>query len=77
MEDGRPHAHGAGFILGVLVGRWSTSPRRWGLRCGSITSEVEVPGWFLGLMYGVIGCRSIATGIAVRRAIHRLSRTTL
>lgn len=67
---------GAGFILGVLVGRW------WALAPAvvfgvwiAIVSEVEVPDWFLGLMYGVIGYVSIGTGIVVRRAIHRLSRT--
>jgi hypothetical protein len=63
----------AGFILGLLVGRW------WALTAAigfgvwvAIVSEVEVPGWFLGLWYSAIGCVGIGTGIAVRRAIHRL-----
>jgi hypothetical protein len=63
----------AGFILGLLVGRW------WALTAAigfgvwvAIVSEVEVPGWFLGLWYGAIGCVGIGTGIAVRRAIRRL-----
>ena len=62
-----------GFILGLLVGRW------WALTAAvafgvwvAIVSELEVPGWFLGLWYGAIGCVGIGTGIAVRRAIHRL-----
>jgi len=66
----------AGFILGLLVGRW------WALTAAigfgvwvAIVSEVEVPGWFLGLWYGAIGCVGIGTGIAVRRAIHRLRQT--
>ena len=69
---------GAGFILSVLVGRWlALAPALVFATWIAIASEVVVPGWFLGLMYGVIGCASIATGIVVRRAVHRLSRTTL
>lgn len=67
---------GAGFILGVLVGRWWALAPAVGFGVWiAIVSEVQVPGWFLGLMYGVIGCASIGTGIVVRRAIHRPSRT--
>src|SRR5215207_5673823 len=66
----------AGFILGLLVGRW------WALTAAigfgvwvAIVSEVEVPAWFLGLWYGAVGCVGIASGIALRRAIHRLRYT--
>jgi hypothetical protein len=71
-----PMIIGAGFILGVLVGRWwALAPAAaLGVWIG-IVSEVEVSGWFLGFMYGVVGCLSIGTGVVVRRAIHRLSRT--
>ena len=63
----------AGFVLGVLVGRWWALAPALGIAVWiAIASEVEV----LGLMYGVIGCASIATGIVVRRAT-RLSRTKL
>jgi hypothetical protein len=73
-----PMLIGAGFILGVLVGRWWALAPALGFAVWiAIASEVEVPGWFLGLGYGVIGCASIASGIVVRRAIHRLSRTRL
>jgi hypothetical protein len=65
-----------GLILGLLVGRW------WALIAAigfgvwvTVRSEVEVPGWFLGLWYGAIGCVAIGTGIGVRRAIHRLRHT--
>ena len=69
---------GAGFILGVLVARWwALAPALAFAVWVAIASEVEVPGWLLGLMYGATGCASIASGIAVRRAIDRLSRTTL
>jgi hypothetical protein len=63
----------AGFILGLLIGRW------WALTAAvgfgvwvAVVSEVEVPGWLLGLGYGAIGCVSIGTGIVVRRAFNRL-----
>ena len=63
----------AGFTLGLLVGRWwaLTAAVGFGVWVG-IASELEVPGWFLGVWYGAIGCVGIGTGIAVRRAIHRL-----
>jgi hypothetical protein len=64
---------GAGFILGLLVGRW------WALSAAigfgvwvAAAAEVEVPGWFLGAWYGVIGCAGIGGGVAVRRATRRL-----
>jgi hypothetical protein len=65
-----------GFILGLVVGRWwaLAAPIGFGVWV-AIVSEVEVPGWFLGLWYGAIGCVGIGTGIVVRRAIHRLRHT--
>ena len=68
---------GAGFILGVFVGRWwALAPAvGFGAWIAIVSKVEEVPGWFLGLWYGVIGCVSIGAGIVVRRAIHRLSRT--
>lgn len=66
-----------GFILGLLVGRWWALTAALGFGVWvAIVSEVEVPGWFLGLWYGAIGCVGIGTGIAVRRAIHRMRHTT-
>lgn len=64
-----------GFILGLLVGRWAlTAAVGFGVWV-AIVSELEVPGWFLGLWYGAIGCVGIGTGIVVRRAIHWLRHT--
>jgi hypothetical protein len=66
----------AGFILGLLVGRWWTLAAAIGFGVWvAMVSEVEVPGWFLGLWYCAIGCAGIVSGIAIRRAIHRLRRT--
>jgi hypothetical protein len=40
----------AGFILGLLVGRWWTLAAAIGFGVWvAMVSEVEVPGWFLGL----------------------------
>ena len=65
-----------GFILGLLVGRWWALTAALGFGVWvAIVSEVEVPGWFLGLWYGTIGCVGIGSGIAVSRVIHRLRHT--
>jgi hypothetical protein len=64
-----------GFALGLLVGRWALTAAVAFAVWVAIVSEVEVPGWFLGLWYGAIGCLGIGAGIAVRRAIQRLRRT--
>ena len=66
---------GAGFIVGVLVGRWWALAPALGFAVWiAIASGLEVPGWFLGLMCRRYRVRDIATGIVVHRAIHRLSR---
>lgn len=68
-----PMLIGAGFILGLLVGRWWALAPAAGFGVWvAIVSEVEVPGWFLGLWYCVIGCVGIGAGIVVRRVMHRL-----
>ena len=61
----------AGFILGLVVGRWWALTTAIGVGVWvAIVSEVEVPGWILGLGSGAIGCVGIGAGIVVRRAIH-------
>jgi hypothetical protein len=37
----------------------------------ALVNEVEVPGWFLGLAYGVIAAVGIAGGILLRRFVKR------
>jgi hypothetical protein len=66
-----------GFILGLLVGRWwaVTPAVGFGVWVAIASHLDEVPGWLLGIWYGAIGCMGVVTGIAVRRAIHRLRRT--
>ena len=62
-----------GFILGLLVGRlWALTVAIGFGEWVATVSELEVPSWFFGLVYGAVGCVAIGTGIAVRRAIDRL-----
>ena len=64
---------GGGFVLGLLVGRWRALAVLVGFGAWvAIASELEVPGWFLGLVYGAIGCVSMGVGVVGRRAINRL-----
>jgi hypothetical protein len=59
---------GAGFVLGVALGRWWTllAAAGVGLWVG-LTEEVEVPGWFLGLAYAGLSGLGIALGVFLRR----------
>jgi hypothetical protein len=65
------------FVLGLTVGRWWSlgAAAAAGLLIG-IGSEVEVPGWYLGLASGGVACLSISAGIIVRRVVYRLARTS-
>ena len=66
---------GAGFVLGLIVGRW------WALTAAAavgvlaaVFEEIELEGWFLGLMYAVLAAIGISIGILTRRFGGRLSR---
>jgi hypothetical protein len=54
-------------VLGLVVGRW------WALLVPVPFPEVEVPGWFLGLDYGLIGAAGVGLGVALRRLARRAS----
>jgi hypothetical protein len=59
---------GAGFAVGLILGRW------WallacvgvGLWIG-VSEEVEVPGWFLGFAYAGLAGLGVAGGVMLRR----------
>jgi hypothetical protein len=59
---------GAGFAVGLILGRW------WallacvgvGLWIG-VSEEVEVPGWFLGFAYAGLSGLGVAGGVMLRR----------
>lgn len=61
-----------GFVIGFATGRWLTFALAaafgvWIWR----TTRVEVPHWFLGLMYGGIAAIGITTGMTLRRWLTR------
>jgi hypothetical protein len=65
---------GAGFVLGLVVGRW------WALTAAAVVGvvaalfeEIEVEGWFLGLVYAVLAAIGISIGILIRRFAGRPS----
>ena len=64
----------AGFVLGLIVGRW------WALTAAAavgvlaaVFEEIELEGWFLGLMYAVLAAIGISIGILTRRFVGRIS----
>jgi Na+/H+ antiporter NhaA len=58
----------AGVAIGVVIGRWWAllAPAAFGLWLG-FASEVEVPGWVLGVGYGLIGGIGVTVGVLLRR----------
>jgi hypothetical protein len=64
-----------GFVLGFFVGRWSvlTAAVVLGLLTG-VTDETDLPGWFMGLYFGLPAAIGIASGIVTRRVLARRRR---
>jgi len=56
-----------GFLVGLAVGRWWAllAPAGFGVWIAAVT-EVEVPGWYLGLAYGAVAALGTAGGVLVR-----------
>jgi hypothetical protein len=66
---------GGGFVLGLIVGRW------WALTAAAVVGvvaalfeEIELEGWFLGLLYAVLAAVGISVGILTRHFAGRLSK---
>jgi hypothetical protein len=61
-----------GFALGALTGRWWAllAPAAFAVYV-TVESEVEVPSWFLGLGYGLIGGLAVVGGVLLRRFANR------
>jgi hypothetical protein len=64
-----------GFVLGLILGRW------WALIAAAVVGvlaalfeEIELEGWFLGLLYAVLAAIGISIGILTRRFASRLSK---
>ena len=66
---------GGGFTVGLLVRRWWALVLPAGLGVWiALESELEVPGWFLGLVYGALGAAGVGLGILVGRRLTRRRR---
>jgi hypothetical protein len=66
---------GGGIVLGVLVGRgWALVPAAGlGVWISQVAELEAVPGWYLGLVYAVLGGAGITGGVLVRRRLARRS----
>lgn len=64
---------GAGLALGLLVNRWWAliAAPGVGVWAGN-ASELEVPGWYIGLVLGGFVAVGILAGIGLRRGLRRL-----
>lgn len=61
---------GGGFLGGLLARRWwaLVLPAGLGIWIG-LSEKVEVPGWFLGFVYGALGAGGVALGVLVGRRL--------
>jgi uncharacterized membrane protein YccC len=59
----------AGFVLGLVVGRWWTlfAAAGIGVWIALATGVDEVPPWFLGTAYAGLSACAIAVGVSVRK----------
>ena len=59
-----------GMLVGLLVGRWwaLAAPAAVGIGIAGL-SEIDVPGWILGVGYALIGAVGVAVGVLVRRRL--------
>jgi hypothetical protein len=59
----------AGLVIGVITGRWWTvfAPVVFGVWIAATTGVDEVPPWFLGLAYVVVGVVGVLIGVFVGR----------
>jgi hypothetical protein len=63
---------GAGFAVGLVVGRWWALLASAGLGTWiALVNEVEVSGSFLGFVYAALSAIGIVLGVLLRRRIGR------
>ena len=61
-----------GFVAGLVVRRWWAVVLPAGLGVWiALKSELEVPGWFLGLYYGALAVVGVGLGVLVGRRLAR------
>ena len=58
-----------GFVIGFVVSRWFAlaAPAVFAVYIAVASGVDEVPPWFLGLMYGIVGALGVAGGVFARR----------
>ena len=59
-----------GALVGLVVGRWWTlvAPAAFAVWV-YFASEVEVPSWYLALVYGLSGAAGVVVGVLARRRL--------
>jgi hypothetical protein len=68
---------GAGFLLGLILGRWWALLACLGVGLWiGVSEEVEVPGWFLGFAYAALSALGVALGVVLRRSLARSSHSS-
>jgi hypothetical protein len=59
---------GGGLVLGLIVGRWWALLGAVGVGLWiGLWEEVEIPGWFFGLLAGGLALVGIGVGVLLRR----------
>jgi hypothetical protein len=64
----------AGFVAGFVVGRWwvLSEPAALSVYVAAASEVDEVPPWFLGVLYGLLGAAAVAAGVLIRRLFRRV-----
>ncbi len=58
------------FVLGLLIRWWAlVAPAGFALYVALESDIDEVPPWFLGVAYGVLGASAVAAGVLLRRGL--------
>jgi hypothetical protein len=61
-----------GLVVGFVTGRWWALAAAGALAVWTATaSEVEVPGWYLGLAYGLLSGAGAVVGVLARKSLRK------
>ena len=64
----------AGLVIGFVVGRWwvLSVPAALSVYVAAVSEVDEVPPWFLGVLYGLLGAAGVVAGVLIRRRFRRV-----